>query len=115
MARPGERWSETLMRRAEERILVKIRTEQQRPSVAERDWVVYEREPQEMEEEEEQVSDEENEDEVGGANGHVDHEQDTSVPGMGYSTLLCGVVGVPSDNRDPLCNVGPTTTRPTEG
>ena len=81
MARPGERWSETLMRRAEERILVeKIRTEQQRLGVAERDWVVYEREqPQEMEEEEEEEeeedSDEENEDEEGGANGHVDHEQ----------------------------------------
>ncbi|KAM7494007.1 hypothetical protein LguiB_028616 [Lonicera macranthoides] len=78
MARPGERWSETLMRRAKERILVeKIRTEQQRPGVAERDWVVYKREPQEMEEEEEEVSDEENEDEEGGANGHVDHEQIT--------------------------------------
>lgn len=77
MARPGERWSETLMRRAEERILVeKIRTEQQRLGVAERDWVVYEREqPQEMEEEEEEDSDEENEDEEGGANGRVDHEQ----------------------------------------
>ncbi|KAH7549705.1 hypothetical protein JRO89_XS13G0069300 [Xanthoceras sorbifolium] len=41
MARPGERWSETLIRRAEEAILVaKIREEQQRLGVDEREWVV---------------------------------------------------------------------------
>lgn len=40
MARPGERWSETLLRRSEEAMLVaKIRGEQQRLGVAERDWV----------------------------------------------------------------------------
>ncbi|CAD5334189.1 unnamed protein product [Arabidopsis thaliana] len=40
MARPGERWSETLMRRAEEAVLVtRIREEQQRLGVAESDWV----------------------------------------------------------------------------
>ncbi|XP_020978049.1 coiled-coil domain-containing protein 97 [Arachis ipaensis] len=41
MARPGERWSETLMRRCEEAELVaKIRGEQQRMGVPERDWVL---------------------------------------------------------------------------
>ncbi|TYK12071.1 coiled-coil domain-containing protein 97 [Cucumis melo var. makuwa] len=40
MARPGERWSETLMRRSEEAMLVaKIRGEQRRLGVAERDLV----------------------------------------------------------------------------
>nr|KYP51481.1 hypothetical protein KK1_026639 [Cajanus cajan] len=44
MARPGERWSETLMRRCEEAALVaKIRGEQQRMGVPERDWVGNER------------------------------------------------------------------------
>ncbi|KAL0326617.1 UNVERIFIED_CONTAM: hypothetical protein Sangu_1739700 [Sesamum angustifolium] len=54
MARPGERWSETLMRRSEEAILVeKIRGEQQRLGVAQSDWVCNESERQEEEEEEE--------------------------------------------------------------
>ncbi|MBA0680474.1 hypothetical protein Goari_012168, partial [Gossypium aridum] len=40
MARPGERWSETLMRRCEEaRLVAKIREEQQRLGVAQKDWV----------------------------------------------------------------------------
>uniref|UniRef100_A0A803LUB7 CCD97-like C-terminal domain-containing protein n=1 Tax=Chenopodium quinoa TaxID=63459 RepID=A0A803LUB7_CHEQI len=40
MPRPGERWSETLMRRAEEAILLtKIRGEQQRLGVHESEWV----------------------------------------------------------------------------
>ncbi|KAK4400463.1 hypothetical protein Sango_1152400 [Sesamum angolense] len=50
MARPGERWSETLMRRSEEAILVeKIRGEQQRLGVAQSDWVCNESERQEEE------------------------------------------------------------------
>ncbi|KAK9667936.1 hypothetical protein RND81_13G021900 [Saponaria officinalis] len=65
MARPGERWSDTLMRRAEEAILVrKIRSEQQRLGVHESEWVGYERaidleEEEEMEEEEEDDEEEE--------------------------------------------------------
>ncbi|PKI38136.1 hypothetical protein CRG98_041501, partial [Punica granatum] len=44
MARPGEKWSETLIRRSEEAFLVsEIRREQQRLGVAERDWVGNER------------------------------------------------------------------------
>ncbi|XP_028754790.1 coiled-coil domain-containing protein 97-like isoform X1 [Neltuma alba] len=55
MARPGERWSETLMRRSEEAFLVaKIRGEQQRLGVAERDWIGNERIQKEEEEEEEE-------------------------------------------------------------
>jgi hypothetical protein len=54
MARPGERWSETLMRRAEEATLVaRIREEQQRLGVAESDWIGNERREEEEEEEEE--------------------------------------------------------------
>ncbi|XP_042018623.1 coiled-coil domain-containing protein 97-like [Salvia splendens] len=64
MARPGERWSETLMRRSEEAILVeKIRGEQQRLGVAQSDWVGNEREKQEEEEDEEQEEEEEEEEE----------------------------------------------------
>ncbi|XP_024961448.1 coiled-coil domain-containing protein 97 [Cynara cardunculus var. scolymus] len=62
MARPGERWSETLLRRAEEGVLVeKIRREQQRLGVDEREWVGNERVQEEQEEEEEE---EEEEDEM---------------------------------------------------
>lgn len=63
MARPGERWSETLVRRSEEAILVeKIRCEQQKMGVARSDWVGNESERQE-EEEEEEVEEEEEKDE----------------------------------------------------
>ncbi|CAN8267207.1 unnamed protein product [Cochlearia groenlandica] len=65
MARPGERWSETLMRRAEEATLVtRIREEQQRLGVAESDWVGNEKlEESEEEDEEEEEEEEEEEDE----------------------------------------------------
>ncbi|WCJ20760.1 hypothetical protein M5689_002972 [Euphorbia peplus] len=67
MARPGERWSETLMRRCEEAILVsKIRDEQQRLGVAESEWVgqpTRQVEEQEEEEEEEETEEEEEEEE----------------------------------------------------
>lgn len=59
MARPGERWSETLMRRCEEaRLVAEIREEQQRLGVAPRDWVGNEVNPQDEEEEEESEEDE---------------------------------------------------------
>ncbi|KAL6571336.1 hypothetical protein OROHE_002979 [Orobanche hederae] len=64
MARPGERWSETLMRRSEEAILVqKIRGEQQRLGVDRSDWVGNESEEQGEEEEEEEGEEEEEEEE----------------------------------------------------
>ncbi|POO03103.1 coiled-coil protein [Trema orientale] len=64
MARPGERWSETLLRRSEEAILVaKIRGEQQRLGVAERDWIGFERNQQEEEEEEEDDDDDDDDEE----------------------------------------------------
>nr|GEV82757.1 coiled-coil domain-containing protein 97 [Tanacetum cinerariifolium] len=62
MSRPGEKWSETLLRRAEEALLMeKIRMEQQRLGVDERDWVGNERqeEQEEQEEEEEEEDDDE--------------------------------------------------------
>ncbi|KAL8497902.1 hypothetical protein ACS0TY_021302 [Phlomoides rotata] len=64
MARPGERWSETLMRQSEEAFLLeKIRGEQQRLGVARSDWVGNEREVQEEEEEEEEEETETEEEE----------------------------------------------------
>lgn len=63
MARPGERWSETLMRRSEEAFLVaEIRREQQRLGVAERDWVGNDTNQQEEAEEETEEEEEEEED-----------------------------------------------------
>uniref|UniRef100_A0A1J3IYF5 Coiled-coil domain-containing protein 97 n=1 Tax=Noccaea caerulescens TaxID=107243 RepID=A0A1J3IYF5_NOCCA len=64
MARPGERWSETLMRRGEEATLVaRIREEQQRLGVAESDWIGNEKMEEEEDEEEEEESEEEEEEE----------------------------------------------------
>lgn len=72
MARPGERWSETLMRRSEEAILIaKIRGEQQRLGVAERDWVGSDRNQEEEEEEEEDTEENEAKD----ANGDAEHKE----------------------------------------
>lgn len=60
MSRPGERLSETLMRMSEETMLLeKIRAEQQRLGVAEKDWVGSEIVEEEIEEEESEGSEEE--------------------------------------------------------
>ncbi|XP_076894567.1 uncharacterized protein LOC143546895 [Bidens hawaiensis] len=82
MSRPGERWSETLLRRAEEAVLVdKIRREQQRLGVDEREWVGNE--PQQEEEEEEE---EEEEDVEGGNNkGNLVNEHSGSVAAASLS------------------------------
>jgi hypothetical protein len=62
MARPGERWSETLMRRAEEAVIVeKIRGEQIRRGVDPSQWVGGG--PQEAMEEQEEEEEEEEEEE----------------------------------------------------
>ncbi|KAK8964858.1 hypothetical protein KSP40_PGU007012 [Platanthera guangdongensis] len=64
-SRPGEKWSETLLRRNEEKVLLeKIRVEQQRLGVARRDWVGVGEGVEEQEEEEEE-EEEESEDDVG--------------------------------------------------
>ncbi|XP_078438250.1 coiled-coil protein [Wolffia australiana] len=65
-SRPGKRWSETLMRRSEETIIMaKIRAEQQRLGVARKDWVGNEYQEEEVEtEEEEEEEEEEDKEEV---------------------------------------------------
>ncbi|KAF3536258.1 hypothetical protein F2Q69_00024091 [Brassica cretica] len=91
MARPGERWSETLMRRAEEAALVsRIREEQQRLGVAECDWVGNEKmEESEEESEQEEVEtedEEEGEEKQTGASsslaeaGRAENKQGTGLP-----------------------------------
>ncbi|CAF1908214.1 unnamed protein product [Brassica oleracea] len=88
MARPGERWSETLMRRAEEAALVsRIREEQQRLGVAECDWVGNENmEESEEESEQEEVETEEEEEKQTGASsslaeaGGAENKQGTVLP-----------------------------------
>ncbi|KAL6008535.1 hypothetical protein ACLOJK_034047 [Asimina triloba] len=70
LSRPGERWSETLMRRSEEAILLsKIRGEQQRRGVLEKDWVGNEVQEQQEEEEEEEDEDEDEDAEPGDGKG----------------------------------------------
>ncbi|PKA46131.1 hypothetical protein AXF42_Ash015422 [Apostasia shenzhenica] len=60
--RPGEKLSETLMRRCEEAMLVrKIRGEQQRLGVAKKDWVGGEGDEEDDDEEEEEEEEEESE------------------------------------------------------
>ncbi|CAN7043827.1 unnamed protein product [Brassica rapa subsp. trilocularis] len=91
MARPGERWSETLMRRAEEAALVtRIREEQQRLGVAECDWVGNEKmeeSEEESEQEEVETEDEEEEEEkpiVASSSlaeaGRAENKQGTGLP-----------------------------------
>ncbi|XP_022736743.1 coiled-coil domain-containing protein 97 isoform X2 [Durio zibethinus] len=87
MARPGERWSETLMRRCEEaRLVAKIREEQQRLGVAQKDWVGNESYPQQEEEEEEDEEEEEEEEEEENGGDH----------GKEVSTWLCSYAFGPS-------------------
>ncbi|XP_074565798.1 uncharacterized protein LOC141822254 [Curcuma longa] len=63
LSRPGERWSETLMRRCEEAMLVeKIRGEQQRLGVDEKEWVGGGGKEEEVSEEEEEDDDDEEDD-----------------------------------------------------
>ncbi|KAG1359231.1 coiled-coil domain-containing protein 97 [Cocos nucifera] len=85
LSRPGERWSETLLRRCEEAMLVeKIRREQQRLGVARRDWVGS---GGEEEQEEEEEGDEDESEQVKGeekcgsseSRMHVDREPGCSV------------------------------------
>ncbi|GKB39931.1 RNA-directed DNA polymerase, eukaryota [Tanacetum coccineum] len=60
MSRHREKWSETLLRRAEEALLMeKIHMEQQRLGVDEMDWVGNDRREEEQEEEEEEDEDDE--------------------------------------------------------
>ncbi|GKB04119.1 coiled-coil domain-containing protein 97 [Tanacetum coccineum] len=60
MSRHREKWSETLLRRAEEALLIeKIRMEQQRLGVDEMDWVGNDRREEEQDEEEEEDEDDE--------------------------------------------------------
>lgn len=59
MPRPGERWSETVMRQSEEAMLIKkIRDEQQRRGVAQSDWVGFDNQELENVEEEEEEDEE---------------------------------------------------------
>ncbi|KAI3918596.1 hypothetical protein MKX01_041916 [Papaver californicum] len=63
MARPGEKWSDTLMRHYEETILVtKIRGEQQRLGVDEKEWVGGDVKEQEENKEEEEETEEDEDD-----------------------------------------------------
>ena len=63
MARPGERWSDTLLRRCEEAAIVaKIRREQERIGVPRSEWIGNEGLPEEEEEEEEEEEDDDDDD-----------------------------------------------------
>ncbi|XXG42975.1 hypothetical protein AAC387_Pa01g3116 [Persea americana] len=81
LSRPGERWSETLLRRAEEAILVaKIRGEQQRLGILEKDWVGNEEIVEEEEEQEEEEEEEEEEEVEEDENAQEDAEKGKEGP-----------------------------------
>ncbi|KAK2967736.1 hypothetical protein RJ640_012962, partial [Escallonia rubra] len=133
MARPGERWSDTLMRRVDERILVeKIRGEQERLGVAERDWVGNEREQQEEQEEEEEEDDDDDDDdddndelqeakeemgdeENGEPNGTLKRSQIRSSWVNRCKVELDWLAEVLLNNQDASENPQPSTARPNEG
>ncbi|XP_059642788.1 uncharacterized protein LOC132284681 [Cornus florida] len=113
MARPGERWSETLMRRSEEVILVeKIRGEQQRLGVAERDWVGSVNEHQQEEEEEKEEEEEEEEEEEGEEEEEEEEEEDEEhIEANGSSHHL----EVHFGDLDAFNNAQSTSVIPSEG
>ncbi|XP_031482242.1 uncharacterized protein LOC116252244 isoform X2 [Nymphaea colorata] len=105
MSRPGERWSETLMRRAEENIITaEIRKEQERLGVPKKDWVgpKEEEEVEEEEEEEEEESDEEMEVDKGrvaSASVKVDEEACNSSASAGEEHLEEEISAVEMQDR----------------
>ncbi|XP_030533781.2 coiled-coil domain-containing protein 97 [Rhodamnia argentea] len=93
MARPGERWSETLMRRSEEAFVVaEIRREQQRLGVAERDWVGNEiKQVEEEEGEVEEEEEEEEEEQEQAANGeHIMKANGSAAPSNHVESAAAG-------------------------
>lgn len=107
MARPGERWSETLMRRSEEAMLVKkIRDEQQRRGVAQSDWVGFDNQElekvEEEEEEEEETEEEEEEEDEGKEQEQDEGERDISANRQEVRpNNLVAPNDVPSETRRP--------------
>ncbi|KAH9624675.1 hypothetical protein KSS87_014240 [Heliosperma pusillum] len=123
MARPGERWSDTLMRRAEEAILLrKIRHEQQRLGVPESEWVgnedrnnmEEEEDEEEMEEEEEDEEEEEEVEEEDENSEEEDNDTDgVNASGISGSSQVQAVSGQnEANNGVPSTSVG-NVERPT--
>ncbi|KAL8107088.1 uncharacterized protein LOC141673049 [Apium graveolens] len=108
MARPGERWSDTLMRRVDEGILVaKIRREQQRLGVAQKDWVGNEMELRQEEVEEEESEEEEEEEE-----SEEDEEEESRKGGNAIGNSHKPEV---LSTRHDISNTQPTTVMPDQG
>ncbi|CAN4099735.1 unnamed protein product [Withania somnifera] len=106
MARPGERWSETLMRRSEEAMLVKkIRDEQQRRGVAQSDWVGFDNQELDKEEEEEETEEEEEEEEEEDEEEQKQDECERDIPANRqevHSNNLDASNDMPSEMRRPV-------------
>ncbi|KAJ4776669.1 Coiled-coil domain-containing protein 97 [Rhynchospora pubera] len=80
MSRPGEKWSETLLRRCDEVVLVgKIRGEQMRRGVDRKEWVGVNEEEEEEEEEEGEEEEEEEEEEENGEKMEEDKSKETNL------------------------------------
>ncbi|KAJ8543517.1 hypothetical protein K7X08_006040 [Anisodus acutangulus] len=114
MARPGERWSETLMRRSEEATLVKkIRDEQQRRGVARSDWVGFDNQElenvEETEEEEEEETEEEKEEET---EEEEEEEEDEEEQDKGERDISVNGQEVHPDNLDASNDTPSETRRP---
>jgi hypothetical protein len=111
MARPGERWSETLMRRAEEAVIVeKIRGEQIRRGVDPSEWVGGgpEEAMEEQEEEEEEEDEEEEEEEEEEKEEDISEEKGSEVdkPIATEVSFLLNIVFVYIFCLDCACFIG---------
>ncbi|XP_072976906.1 uncharacterized protein [Typha angustifolia] len=110
MLRPGESWSETLMRRWEEAVLVeKIRGEQQRLGVDRRDWIGGVREEEMQEEEEEEEEEEEKGEEEKGKEEEEEREEseeETDVQMEGGEMSSARKILVDKDSKEQDSNDG---------
>ncbi|VFQ85792.1 unnamed protein product [Cuscuta campestris] len=125
MARPGERWSETLMRLSEEAVLVeKIKNEQQKRGVAQSDWIGFGRDAHEEEVKDEAEEEEEEEDDDDDDDDDDDEEEDDDdgdeEKGSGEedekdkkNTMADGLE-IHSGGHDSSSNLPPATMKPTE-
>ncbi|KAK1367718.1 coiled-coil domain-containing protein 97 [Heracleum sosnowskyi] len=110
MARPGERWSDTLMRRVDEGILVaKIRREQQRLGVPQKDWVGSEMELRQEEVEEEEESEEEEEEE------EEESEEEEEESRKGGNAIGSSRMPEVLSSSNEISNTQPTTVMPDQG
>lgn len=115
MARPGERWSETLMRLSEEAMLVeKIKNEQQKRGVAQSDWIGFGRDGHEEEVKDEAEEEEEEEDDEEEENDNDDDDDDRDEEEKDERNNMADALEIHPDGHDSSRNLLPASMKPTE-